>query len=54
LLLSLRNNAKIVIAEQGISPTLLLGSLPVDVSSLPVNVPSEKGTQYMEERSFIL
>ena len=42
---SLRKNAKIVITEHGISPTLLLGSLPVDVSSLPINVPSEKGTQ---------
>jgi regulator of protease activity HflC (stomatin/prohibitin superfamily) len=30
---SLRDNAKIVITEHGISPTLLLGSLPVDVSS---------------------
>ena len=29
---SLRENAKIVITEQGISPTLLLGSLPVRVS----------------------
>ncbi len=30
---SLRNNAKIVITEKGISPTLLLGSLPVSVST---------------------
>ena len=30
---SLRENAKIVITESGISPTLLLGSLPVTVSS---------------------
>ena len=30
---SLRNNAKIVITEHGISPTLLLGSLPVDVTT---------------------
>jgi regulator of protease activity HflC (stomatin/prohibitin superfamily) len=30
---SLRENAKIVITEHGISPTLLLGSLPVSVSS---------------------
>jgi regulator of protease activity HflC (stomatin/prohibitin superfamily) len=30
---SLRENAKIIITEQGISPTLLLGSLPVTVSS---------------------
>ena len=30
---SLRDNAKIVITENGISPTLLLGSLPVTVSS---------------------
>lgn len=30
---SLRNNAKIVITEHGISPTLLLGSLPVDVTN---------------------
>ena len=29
----LRDNAKIVITEQSISPTLLLGSLPVEVSS---------------------
>jgi regulator of protease activity HflC (stomatin/prohibitin superfamily) len=29
---SLRENAKIVITEHGISPTLLLGSLPVNVS----------------------
>ena len=29
---SLREKAKIVITEQGISPTLLLGSLPVRVS----------------------
>lgn len=30
---SLRDNAKIVITEHGISPTLLLGSLPVSLSS---------------------
>jgi regulator of protease activity HflC (stomatin/prohibitin superfamily) len=30
---ALRDNAKIVITEHGISPTLLLGSLPVNVSS---------------------
>jgi hypothetical protein len=30
---SLRENAKIVITENGISPTLLLGSLPVTVST---------------------
>jgi len=30
---SLRDNAKIVITEHGISPTLLLGSLPVNLSS---------------------
>ena len=30
---SLRENAKIVITEHGISPTLLLGSMPVSVSS---------------------
>ena len=30
---SLRENAKIVITEHGISPTLLLGNLPVSVSS---------------------
>jgi hypothetical protein len=35
---SLRENAKIVITEHGISPTLLLGNLPVTVSS-------EKGTK---------
>jgi regulator of protease activity HflC (stomatin/prohibitin superfamily) len=30
---SLRDNAKIVITEHGISPTLLLGSLPVNISA---------------------
>jgi len=30
---SLRENAKIVLTEHGISPTLLLGSLPISVSS---------------------
>jgi hypothetical protein len=30
---SLRENTKIIITEHGISPTLLLGSLPVSVSS---------------------
>ena len=30
---SLRENAKVIITEHGISPTLLLGSLPVSVSS---------------------
>ena len=30
---SLRQNAKIIITEHGISPTLLLGSLPVSVLS---------------------
>jgi regulator of protease activity HflC (stomatin/prohibitin superfamily) len=34
---SLRENAKIVITEHGISPTLLLGSLPVSVSSSEKN-----------------
>ena len=29
----LRENGKIVITEHGISPTLLLGSLPVSVSA---------------------
>lgn len=42
---SLRENAKVVITENGISPTLLLGSLPVTLSSLPVNVSSEKRTK---------
>jgi regulator of protease activity HflC (stomatin/prohibitin superfamily) len=32
---ALRDNAKIVITEEGISPTLLLGSLPVAVSTNP-------------------
>jgi regulator of protease activity HflC (stomatin/prohibitin superfamily) len=41
---SLRENAKIVITEHGISPTLLLGSLPVNVSRLPLEVAGEKGT----------
>ena len=35
---ALRDNAKIVITEHGISPTLLLGSLPASVS------PSREGT----------
>jgi hypothetical protein len=30
---SLRDNAKVVITENGISPTLLLGNLPISVSS---------------------
>jgi len=30
---SLRENSKIVLTEHGISPTLLLGNLPVSVSS---------------------
>ena len=30
---SLRQNAKIIITEHGISPALLLGSLPVSVST---------------------
>ena len=34
---SLRENAKIVITEHGISPTLLLGNLPVSVSSSEKN-----------------
>jgi regulator of protease activity HflC (stomatin/prohibitin superfamily) len=41
---ALRENAKFVITEHGISPTLLLGSLPVNVSSLPLEVAGEKGT----------
>jgi hypothetical protein len=32
---SLRENAKIVITEHGISPTLSLGSLPVRLSNFP-------------------
>jgi regulator of protease activity HflC (stomatin/prohibitin superfamily) len=32
---ALRDNAKIVITEEGISPTLLLGSLPVSVATNP-------------------
>jgi regulator of protease activity HflC (stomatin/prohibitin superfamily) len=32
---ALRDNAKIVITEEGISPTLLLGNLPVSVSTNP-------------------
>jgi regulator of protease activity HflC (stomatin/prohibitin superfamily) len=36
---SLRDNAKIVITEHGISPTLLLGSLPVTVT--PAMAPNE-------------
>ncbi len=34
---SLRDNAKIVITEHGISPTLLLGSLPVSVAPTEQN-----------------
>lgn len=34
---SLRDNAKIVITEHGISPTLLLGSLPVSISTEEIN-----------------
>ena len=30
---ALRDNAKIVVIEQGISPTLLLGSVPVSIES---------------------
>ncbi len=30
---SLRQNAKIIITEHGISPTLLLGNLPVSVTT---------------------
>jgi hypothetical protein len=30
---ALRDNAKVVITEHGVSPNLLLGSLPVTVSS---------------------
>ena len=41
---ALRENAKFVITEHGISPTLLLGSLPVNGASLPLEVASEKGT----------
>lgn len=41
---SLRDNAKIVITEHGISPTLLLGSLPVSVSS-EKNGHEAKGTK---------
>jgi len=39
---SLRENAKIVITEHGISPTLLLGSFPVDVSGLSAKSNGEK------------
>ena len=41
---ALRENAKFVITEHGISPTLLLGSFPGNGSSLPLEVASEKGT----------
>ena len=34
---SLRDNAKVVITEHGISPTLLLGSLPVTVADVAKN-----------------
>src|SRR5512133_241217 len=37
---SLRENAKIVITENGMSPTLLLGSLPVTVRSEDKREPS--------------
>jgi regulator of protease activity HflC (stomatin/prohibitin superfamily) len=41
---SLRDNAKIVITEHGISPTLLLGSLPIEISDGKVtkNTKTEK------------
>jgi len=39
---SLLDNAKIVIIEHRISPTLLLGSLPVDVSGLSAKSNDEK------------
>jgi regulator of protease activity HflC (stomatin/prohibitin superfamily) len=41
---ALRENAKFVITEHGISPTLLLGSFPVNGASLPLEVASEIGT----------
>jgi regulator of protease activity HflC (stomatin/prohibitin superfamily) len=37
---SLRENAKIIITENGISPTLFLGSLPVNVTTEDVREPS--------------
>jgi regulator of protease activity HflC (stomatin/prohibitin superfamily) len=44
---ALRDNAKIVITEHGVSPTLLLGSLPVTVSEeqklVPLHSPEEAG-----------
>lgn len=43
---SLRDNAKIVITEHGISPTLLLGSLPVELSTVTGN---GKGAKLMKE-----
>jgi regulator of protease activity HflC (stomatin/prohibitin superfamily) len=36
---ALRDNAKIIITEEGVSPTLLLGSLPVSVSSSETQEP---------------
>jgi regulator of protease activity HflC (stomatin/prohibitin superfamily) len=36
---ALRDNAKIIITEEGVSPTLLLGSLPVSVSSSEAQEP---------------
>jgi hypothetical protein len=43
---SLRDNAKIVITEHSISPTLLLGSLPVELSTVTGN---GKGAKLMKE-----
>jgi regulator of protease activity HflC (stomatin/prohibitin superfamily) len=36
---ALRDNAKIIITDEGVSPTLLLGSLPVSVSQEPRSKP---------------
>ena len=47
---SLRDNAKIVITEQGISPTLLMGSLPVSIAPSPAAGP---GVTAMDARKKI-
>ncbi len=45
---ALRDNAKIVITEKGVSPTLLLGSVPVSVSSPPQSGQGPSRTPHSE------
>lgn len=42
---ALRDNAKIIITDEGVSPTLLLGSLPVSVSQEPAPRSRSGGTE---------